>query len=41
LNFGPALPLEEISMMVEHLEMAAIVVAGILALGWFACEWRA
>jgi hypothetical protein len=40
LNFGPALPLEEIDLMVRHIEAAAMVVAGLLALAWLVCNWN-
>jgi hypothetical protein len=39
LVFGPAIPLEEIDLMVRHIEQAAMVVAGLLALAWLACNW--
>jgi hypothetical protein len=39
--FGPAIPLEEIAMMVEHLEAAGMIVAGIIGMAWLACEWNA
>jgi len=41
LNFGISPAFEEIAMMVEHLETAALIVAALLAAGCLACEWRA
>jgi hypothetical protein len=38
--FGPAIDLEAIEAIVRAIELAAMVVAGLLALGWLACEWR-
>lgn len=38
--FGPAIDLEAIDAMVRHIETAAMIVAGLLALAWLACEWK-
>jgi hypothetical protein len=39
VNYGPALPLEEIDLMVRHIEQVAMIVAGLLALALIACNW--
>jgi hypothetical protein len=39
MNFGPAIDIEAIDAMVRHIEHAAMIAAGLLALAWIACEW--
>jgi hypothetical protein len=39
MNFGISPSFEEIDLMVRHIEHAAIVVAGLMALAWLACNW--
>jgi hypothetical protein len=41
MNFGISPAFEEIDLMVRHIEHAALIVAGLLALACVACEWRA
>jgi hypothetical protein len=41
MNFGIPPAFEEIAMLVEHIETAAIIAAGILGMAWLACEWNA
>lgn len=40
MNFGIPAAFEEVDLMVRHIEHAVIIVAGLVALAWLACEWR-
>lgn len=40
MNFGISPAFEEIDLMVRHIDHAVIIVAGLVALAWIACEWR-
>jgi hypothetical protein len=31
---------EQIDWMVRHIETGAMIVGGLIALAWLACEWR-